>query len=249
MHSVGWKISRIVPMNLLSAAAVIAAGFVAGPARFALWILAIALHVITSFLGARLQLALKVGHFVERHGLLLLVALGESIIAIGAGGTELNLPFVLAAVLGLILSAALWWIYFARDDEVARDTMLARPNSAQLRQALGAYFYAFVPMLFGIILLATGIHSSIEHLTERLDAAHAFVFGGGVGLYLIGTVIFRNASGITQVTTRYVAAMLAVLTGFLGSTLYAGLQFVVLILILIGLIVAESNWAGAKQTS
>jgi low temperature requirement protein LtrA len=241
MHSVGWKMSRIVPMNFLSAAAVIAAGFVEGPARYVFWFLGIALYVITSFLGTRLQLQLRVSHFVERHGLLLLVALGESIIALGTGGTELDLLFILGAVLGLILTAALWWIYFARDDEVARHNMLARTGSAQLGQALGAYFYAFIPMLFGIILLATGIHSSIEHLTDQLDAAHAFVFGGGVGLYLVGTIIFRRASGIAQVTFRYAAALLAILTGFMGSYLNAGLQFAGLILILVGLIFMESG--------
>jgi low temperature requirement protein LtrA len=226
---------------------VITAGLVDGSARYVFWLLAIAVHVITSFLGARLQLELRVSHFVERHGLLLLVALGESIIALGAGGTELGLPFILAAVLGLILTAALWWIYFARDDEVARENMIARSGSAQLGQALGAYFYAFIPMLFGIILLATGIHASIEHLTDRLDLAHAFVFGGGVGLYLIGTIIFRRASGIGQVTYRYVAALVAVLTGFTGSYLNAGLQFASLILILVGLILAESNWALRRE--
>jgi low temperature requirement protein LtrA len=152
-----------------------------------------------------------------------------------------------AAVLGLILTAALWWIYFARDDEVARDTMLARPNPEQLRQALGGYFYAFVPMLFGIILLATGIHSSMEHLTGRLDTAHAFTFGGGVGLYLLGTIIFRRASGIPEGIYRYVAAVLAVLTGFIGNNLYAGLQFICLILTLILLVFVESGWILAKQ--
>ena len=201
--------------------------------------------MITSFLGSGLRFELRVSHFAERHGLLLLVALGESIIAIGAGGTVLDLPFILAAVLGLILTAALWWIYFDRDDEVARDAMLARPNAAQLRQALSGYFYAFVPMLFGIILLATGIHSSIEHLTSRLDLAHAFTFGGGVGLYLFGTTIFRRASGIAEVTYRYVAAFLAVLTGLLGTFLSAGLQFAGLILIVIVLVLTEQ--ARGKQ--
>ncbi len=81
--------------------------------------------MITSFLGTGLRFELRVSHFAERHGLLLLVALGESIIAIGAGGTDLNLLFILAAVLGLLLTAALWWLYFARDDEIARDNMLA----------------------------------------------------------------------------------------------------------------------------
>jgi len=202
VRAIGLEAARFVPPNFLSAAIVITAGFVDGFARYLLWTLVIALHVLTSFLGTGLRFEIRVSHFVERHGLLLLVALGESIVAIGAGGLALDLRFILAAVLGLILTAALWWIYFARDDEVAHTTMLARSESARLRQALGAYFYAFIPMLFGIILLATGIESSIEHLTTKLDTAHAFTFGSGVGLYLIGTTIFRRVSGIPKVTYR-----------------------------------------------
>jgi low temperature requirement protein LtrA len=241
VRAVGWRVARFVPMNILSAATVIVAGFIQGPARYVLWILVVIFHVITSTLGTGTRFELRVNHFVERHGLLLLVALGESIIAIGTGGEFLNLRFLFAAVLGLILSAALWWLYFAHDEEIARTNMLARPNADQLRQALGAYFYALIPMLFGIILLATGIKSSMEHLTTRLDASHAFAFGGGVGLYLIGTIIFRNVSGIPQVRYRYVAAGVAVLTGLLGLYLYAVLQFVCLILVLVVLVLVESR--------
>jgi low temperature requirement protein LtrA len=241
VRAVGLKVARFVPMNFLAAGAILAAGFVGGFPRYLLWIAAIGFHVITSFLGTGLRFELRVSHFVERHGLLLLVALGESIVAIGAGALELNLRFILAAVLGLILTAALWWTYFARDEEISWDTMLARPNPEQLQQALSAFFYAFIPMLFGIILLATGIKSSIEHLTTRLDPSHAYAFGGGVAMYLIGTTIFRRASGIPEVNYRYVAAGLAVLTGFLGSNLYAALQFTCLILLLIGLVLAESR--------
>jgi low temperature requirement protein LtrA len=243
VRAVGLKAGRFVPLNFLSAALVIAAGFTAGFPQYLLWVFAILCHVLTSLLSAGLKFGIKVGHFVERHGLLLLVALGESIIAIGAGIHQLDLPFILAAVMGLILTAALWWIYFARDDEMGRDTMLARSTSDRLRQALGAYFYAFIPMLFGIILLATGIESSIEHLTTSLDPAQAFVFGGGVGLYLLGTIIFRRMSGIPEVTYRSLAASLALMTGFLGVHLYAGLQFISLILIVVLLVFAESNWA------
>ncbi len=246
VRAVGMKAARFVPMNFLSVAAIIGAGFANGTWRLLLWLLAIGLHVFTSFLGTGVTFEIRVSHFVERHGALLLVALGESIVAIGAGGSVLNLRFILAAVLGLILSAALWWIYSARDEEIARATMLARPTADRPRQALGAYFYAFIPMLFGIILLATGIKSSIEHLITRLDAAHAFAFGGGVGLYLIGTVIFRWASGIPEVAYRYVAATLAVLTSFVGNNLSAGFQFACLILILIVLVLAESHWTLAR---
>jgi low temperature requirement protein LtrA len=125
--------------------------------------------------------------------------------------------------------------------------MSARPNSAQLRQALEGYFYAFVPMLFGIILLATGIKSSMAHLTARLDTAHAFAFGGGVALYLIGTIIFRRASGIPQVAYRFVAAGLAILTAFIGNGLSAALQFACLIVILIVLVLAEAKLPFSKQ--
>ena len=248
-RAVGVRVGRFVPLNFVSAALIIAAGFTNGFIQYLLWILAIFCHVVTSLLSTGLQFDIKVNHFVERHGLLLLVALGESIIAIGASILELDLPFILAAVLGLVLTAALWWIYFAHDDEVARDTMLGRSTRERLQQALGAYFYAFVPMLFGIILLATGIHSSIEHLTSSLDAADAFAFGGGVGLYLLGTAIFRRASGIQAVTYRYVAAILAVLTGLIGSNFYAGVQFICLILILIVLVLVEARGALVKQAA
>lgn len=246
-QAVGWKAGRFVPLNFVLAAFVIAAGFTDGFTQYVLWVLAILCHVVTSILSSGIKFDINVSHFVERHGLLLLVALGESIIAIGAGIRELNLQFILAAVMGLIPTAALWWIYFARDEERARDMMHARTTGDRLRQALGAYFYAFIPMLFGIILMATGIESSIEHLTEQLDSAPAFAFGGGVGLYLLGAMIFRIASGIPHVTYRSVAAVLAVLTGLLGSNLSAGVQFVGLILIVIGLVLVESNWSFAAQ--
>ena len=247
MQAVGWKVGRFVPLNFVSVAFVIAAGFTDGFTQYFFWILAILCHVVTSMLSSGIRFDIKVGHFVERHGLLLLVALGESIIAIGAGIQDLSLPFILAAVMGLILTAGLWWIYFARDEEKARDTMHTRATSDRLRQALGAYFYAFIPMLFGIILMATGIESSIEHLTEQLDPAHAFAFSGGVGLFLLGTIIFRIASGIPQVVYRSIAAVLALLTGLIGTNISAGFQFVSLILIVIGLVLAESAWGVAKQ--
>ena len=247
MQAVGWEAGRFVPLNFLSAGLVVTAGFTDGFPQYTLWILAIFCHVLTSIISSRITFGIRVSHFVERHGLLLLVALGESIIAIGAGILELNLQFILAAVMGLILLAALWWIYFARDDELARDTMLARSAADRFRQALGAYFYAFIPMLFGIILLATGIEASIEHLTERLDRAHAFAFGGGAGLYLFGTIVFRRASAIPQVTYRSVAALLAVLTSLLGVGSSAGFQFTALIVIVIGLVLIESYLDSAKQ--
>jgi low temperature requirement protein LtrA len=148
--------------------------------------------------------------------------------------------------MGLILVAALWWIYFAKDDETAREAMLARSTIERFRQALGAYFYAFIPMLFGIILLATGIESSIEHLTTQLDSADAFAFGGGVGLYLFGGIVFRRAAAIPQVMYRSIAALLAVLTSLLGIKSAAGVQFAALILILIGLMLIESDLVFAR---
>jgi low temperature requirement protein LtrA len=242
MRAVGWKADRFVPLNFLSAGFMIAAGFTDGLTQYSLWILSILCHILTSVLSSGIQFDIKVNHFVERHGLLLLVALGESIIAIGVSIHELDFRFILAAVLGLILNAALWWIYFARDDELARATMLARSTTGRLRQALGGYFYAFLPMLFGIILLATGIESSIEHLTTTLDIAHAFAFGGGVSLYMVGGIIFRRVSEISHVSYRAIAAVLAALTGFIGSYSSAALQFVSLILIVVIVILAESNW-------
>src|SRR5260370_25247462 len=114
-------VTRLGPFNLITAVLLLVAGFTPGGIRVVLFALGFVLHWITPFLIPQSSFTIRAGHFVERHRLILLIALGESIVAVGIGLSAISLPIgrIAAALLGLALTAALWWLYFTRDEERA----------------------------------------------------------------------------------------------------------------------------------
>ena len=122
------------------------------------------------------------GHFAERHGLIVIIALGESIVAIGVGASgELDLGIGAAAVLGVALTAAMWWTYF---DIVAivsgRRLVDAEPGRVQNEMARDSYSYLHLLMVAGIVLVALGLKTTIGHFDDHLHAVPAFALLGGV---------------------------------------------------------------------
>ena len=133
------------------------------------------------------------GHFAERHGLIVIIALGESIVAIGVGASgTLDLGIGTAAVLGVFLAAALWWTYF---DVVAlvsaRRLGEAEPGRVQNELARDSYSYIHLLMVAGIVLVAFGMKVTIGHHAEHLPDVPAFALLGGLAVYLLGLVAFR----------------------------------------------------------
>jgi low temperature requirement protein LtrA len=235
----------IGPFNLASALCVILAGVVGGPAVYPLWVAAILIQFVTPFTSrSQERPRIRADHFVERHGLLLLIALGESVVAVGIGvGHEpLSLGLFGTVLLGLALAATLWWAYFASDEEQAeRALATAEPVDRQLRLAIAAYFFAYLPMLLGIITFAAGVKESIGEAGHRLDVAAAVTLGAGVALYLGGDVAFRTALGIRPVAARAVAAAAALVTIVLGVWVAGAVQLVALVLVLLGMLAPEAR--------
>jgi low temperature requirement protein LtrA len=232
--------------NVVAALSLVAAGFLDGPARYALWAVPLVNQFVTPWMTARAATGLRVraGHFVERHGLLLIVALGESVVAvgIGLGNVRLDVGLVAAAVLGLALAAGLWWTYFTGDEEGAERALSSAPMDRRFRLANNAYFYAFIPMLLGVIVIAAGVKRSIGHVGDPLGIGPALALAGGLALYLAGDVAFRRTLGIRPVGHRATAAALALGTFLLGVWLAAGVQLVGLVAILVATIAAERRW-------
>jgi low temperature requirement protein LtrA len=149
------------------------------------------------------------GHFAERHNLVIILALGESIVALGVG-TQLDLTagVISAAVLGVGLASALWWTYF---DVVAlvtaRRLMLA--SEGRVRNALARDSYSFLhfPMVAGIVLAALGLEATLAHVDESLDAENAFALLGGVAIYLLAHVALRLRNAHTINVQRLVLAV------------------------------------------
>jgi low temperature requirement protein LtrA len=188
-HSVlGLAASTLVAVALLALASAFD-----GLAQGALWALALFLDMGGPYFFGSEGWKLMPGHFAERHGLIVIIALGESIVAIGVGAAhELSLGIGTAAVLGVALTAAMWWVYF---DVVAivsgRRLAEAETGRAQNELARDSYSYLHLVMIAGIVLAALGLKTTIGHFGDHLHAVPAFALLGGVAIYLLGLVAFR----------------------------------------------------------
>ncbi|MGH9050997.1 MAG: low temperature requirement protein A [Acidimicrobiia bacterium] len=149
------------------------------------------------------------GHFAERHNLVIILALGESIVALGVGAeADLTAGVITAAVLGIGLASALWWIYF---DVVAlvtaRRLSLAVAGRQRNRLARDSYSYLHFPMVAGIVLGALGLEATLAHVDEALDGEHAFALLGGVAVYLLAHVALRLRNAHTLNVQRFGLAL------------------------------------------
>ncbi len=123
----------------------------------------------------------------------MLIALGESVVAVGIGvqGHDLTTGLAVTAVLGLALAAALWWLYFDGEDERAERALDLAPDSRNPWLALFAFGYAFLPVLGGIIVFAAGMKEAVVRYDEPASAATAWFLAAGVATYILGLVAFR----------------------------------------------------------
>jgi low temperature requirement protein LtrA len=171
----------------------IAGSFLDPGLQAAVWGLALVLDMSEPYFFGAEGWHLVPGHFAERHGLIVIIALGESIVAIGVGaGTELTWGIAAAATLGIGLAAALWWTYFDIVALVsARRLMRAPEGKVQNELARDSYSYIHFLIVAGIVLLALGLKKALGHPTDPLDDTPAFALVGGVAVYLLGLVAFR----------------------------------------------------------
>ncbi len=171
----------------------IAAALVHGTARPALWIAALALDMAGPFFFGAEGWMLVPRHFAERHGLIVLIALGESIVAIGVGAEAgIGAGVVAAAVLGIAVAGAMWWLYF---DVVALVAARRLENASAGRErneiARDSFSYLHLPMVAGIVLVALGFKKTLGHVGDALELVPAAALLGGTAAYLLAHVAFR----------------------------------------------------------
>jgi low temperature requirement protein LtrA len=237
------NIWRILPFNLTSPVLVIIAGLTAAPGAYLLWAAALVIQVLGPVLvrlGGRF--AIQPAHFVERHGALMIVAFGESVadVGIGAGRQRVTVELALSAVLGLALAAALWWAFFGTgDDERAEATLTAADPARRPWLALGAFFYAYIPMLLGIVAIAAGLKTAIGHPGASLAGGPALALAGGVTLFLAGDVMFRRVLGGGAPWYRGAAAAAALAAWPVAMTVDAAAAIALLTVMVAAALAAE----------
>jgi low temperature requirement protein LtrA len=209
----------ITPLNILAALLVLAGGFLPEPYRHLCWVAAPIIQITAGYVHRIEMHSIVAGHFAERHALVVIVAIGESIVAIGVGfaGVHLGAGAILVAVLGLCIAYYLWWFYFAGDDERS-EHVLARTADPlrRARLALQAWGYAHYPMLLGIVVLSVGVKKTVGHAFESLHWGEAITLGGGVALYLLGHAAFLRQLRLPGVTHRLICAAAVLATVPLG---------------------------------
>jgi low temperature requirement protein LtrA len=244
------NIARVVPFNVAAALLIIGAGVVQGRAAYVLWAAALAVEQLSPlFARVRGRFDIQPSHFVERHGALVIVVFGESVVDIGIGaeGHAVTVSLALSAVLGLALAAVLWWAYFGvGDDERAERAMLAADPAARPALALAAYFFAYIPLLLGIVALASGVKQAIVNTGTALPAGPSVALGCGVALFLAGSAAFRHALGIGAERYRLAAAAACLASSVLGVTVSVAAEMALLVLIVAAALAAELR-AGADS--
>ncbi|MCB0876760.1 MAG: low temperature requirement protein A [Solirubrobacterales bacterium] len=200
----GLAVSTAIGVGLL-----IVASQLDGVEQGALWLLALLLDMAGPYFFGAEGWKLVPEHFAERHGLIIIIALGESIVAIGVGAEEtLTFGISAAAVIGIALACSLWWAYFDVVALVARRRLVnAGPGREQNEIARDSYSYLHFPMVAGIVLLALGLKKTIGDVEEPLKIEVATAMLGGLGIFLLAHVAFRWRNVHRFSTQRLIAAI------------------------------------------
>jgi low temperature requirement protein LtrA len=193
---------RITSWHALAAGVWLAGAFVASETRLWVWTLALAIEFLAPAVGfflpglGRSRAAdwnIEGSHMAERCGLFIIIALGESILVMGATLTGMTIsPAAVAAFLVSFLgSAAMWWIYFNIGAEKARHSIATASDPGRLGRL--AYTYFHIPIVAGIILAAVGDEAVMAHPGGTTSLPVASMVLGGPALYLVGNILFKQA--------------------------------------------------------
>jgi low temperature requirement protein LtrA len=190
-------VARLVPTATIGPTLLLVAGFLEGVPQLATWGAALAVDYLGVLVGHMRGWRVSPEHFVERHGLVMIIALGESIVAIGVGavGLPLHAGLIAAALLGIAVVASLWWSYFDWVAFVAQARLAEATGAERAALARDLYSYLHLPMVAGIVLFALGLKTTLAHVDSSLRTIPALGLCGGVALYLLAHVALRLRIG------------------------------------------------------
>ena len=245
------QLLRFAPSVVIGTGLLLIASQLTGPAQTLLWLAALIGDYLGTVLGgARGWRVRSAGHFAERHGLIIIVALGESIVSIGVGVTALPIswPIIAGSVLGLVVSAALWWAYFDVVALVAERVLGRARGEERARLARDSYSYLHLPMVLGIIFLSLGLKKVLAYvggddghtLADPLYGVPLVCLYGGVSLYLLAHVAFRwrNVHSVNMHRTIVALVLLGLIPLLTAVPALASLAL--LAAIMVGLIAYEA---------
>ena len=235
---------RYVPWALSGATLILVAGFVHGGLKPILWLAALVIGLFGPLLGGMSGWRIQPAYFVERHGLIVIIAIGESLIAIGLGERHsgLSAGVIVAALLGFVVAASFWLAYF--DFFPIRVERMLADRTGEERTALArdVYTYLHLPMVAGIVLFAFAMKTTLAHVDEKLGTISALGLCGGPALYLLAYVALRVRVSQTVGRGRLVAAIACALLFPVALAAPALVALTLLAAVWVGLHAYELIW-------
>jgi low temperature requirement protein LtrA len=253
------QVLRFAPSVLGSTALLLIASSFDGWVQTGLWLAALAVDYIGTALGGASGWRLPAPkHFAERHGLIVIVALGESIVAIGVGVAQrpISVAIIAASILGLVLASAMWWAYFDVSALQGEHALSSEPVETRPRLGRNAFSFAHLPLVASIVLTALGIKKVLEYvsdteghtLADPLKGVVLAALVGGVALYLLAHVLFKWLTVHHLSVVRLVGAAALLLVMPLVGSLPALAQLGVVAGVLTATLVVESViWAESRH--
>ncbi len=255
-----WRQIRITSVPVAAAGTLLIAGaLVGGEGQLVLWLVAVAVDASAYYVGGAegWQVA-SPAHFAERHGLIIIIAIGESIVAIGVGVADFPLtgPVLIAALLGLAVSVALWWTYFDVVALAAERVLASKRGTERARLARDSYSYLHLPMVAAIIFMAVGMKkvmtyvADTEHydLSDPLAAVPLGALYAGASVYLLAHIAFRLRNIGSVNTGRLVVALGLLPLSLVAARVPALLALAMIAIVLVGLVAFESlRYAEARD--
>ena len=210
-------VARLAPWFLVAPTIALAGGFVEDPWRTSLWTISIAIDVIGTLFAGRAGFRVSASHFAERYALIVIIALGESIVAIGVAAAELERDalFAIAVAVAFAGAAAAWWAYFDFTQVAVERALHAASEARRGRLARDVYTFFHYPIVLGIVLLAVAAKKTLAAPDEPLADAGRATLALGFSLFLLGFVLFRYRV-IRRIAWERLVAALAVVAAVIG---------------------------------
>ena len=252
------QLLRFTPSVLGATILLVIASQFTGWVQTALWVAALAVdYVGTALAGSNWRLPAP-GHFAERHGLILIVALGESIVAIGVGVAErpISWAIIVASVFGLLVASIMWWAYFDVSALQGEHALSSEPIETRARLGRNAYTFAHLPLIIGVVFVALGLKKVLEYvsdtehhtLADPLKGVSLAALFGGVIIYLLGHVLFKWITVRTLSVVR-LGASAALLVAWLavGPVPALGQLIILAVILLVALVIEAVVYAEARR--
>ncbi|GAA1285151.1 low temperature requirement protein A [Pseudonocardia aurantiaca] len=245
------QVLRFLPSMLTGTVLLLIASQTTGTTQTLLWLAALVGDYLGTVLGGSNWRLRSARHFSERHGLIIIVALGESIVSIGVGVTHLPIswPIIIASALGLAVAGAMWWAYFDVTSLVAERALAAADGVRQIRLARGGYTLLHLPMIIGIIMMSLGLKKVLGYVggedghtpADPIYGVPLAALCGGAALYLLAHVGFKRymTGGLNVERLVVVVVLLGLIP--VAAMLPAILTLTVLAAVLCALIAYETH--------